>query len=140
MSSAVAIHSGAGRSCLTPLVGPQIFAERALGSGRQYGTAVAVDVSLSMHGQRAAATMEALALLLGGLAAVPGGDAVGLLTFGEAVRLVRPPGEPWDGAAVLALLSQVRRRGAWSVAAVDASLPRTALSNLRSMLTMLHAS
>lgn len=103
----------------------KIFAQRCRGSKRKYGVAIVLDTSLSMHGQRAHCAMDALVTLVGALTQHLGCDSFALLTFGQGVRLMKGPDDPWDGAAMLALLSQLHfdvEASSQDAAAVDAAV------------------
>ncbi len=102
-----------------------IFAQRRTGSKREYGVAVVLDTSLSMHGQLAHCAMDALVTLVGALTQHLGHDSFALPTFGQDVRLIKAPDDPWDGATALALLSQLRfdvEACSQDAAAVDAAV------------------
>eukprot|EP00899_Mesostigma_viride_P017508 jgi/Mesvir1/25759/Mv01936-RA.3 len=84
----------------------KVFATKQRGGKREYAVAVAIDISVSMEGHLQECAVETLIVLLTSLQRV-GIEAVSILTFGSAVRLVKAEGHPWDAATAYALLNNL---------------------------------
>lgn len=116
---------GLMRAVATDFNDKNIFAAKRGGPRRHYSVCVAVDSSASMLGHSADCAMATLVAMLEALHTHAGIEDFSVLTFGQSVRVVKAPEQPWDEAAKLMLLSELRfdqHMATQDAAAVDAAV------------------
>lgn len=76
------------------------------GGKRQYGVVIAIDLSLSMLKFNAQCAMHSLVLLTSAMQRIS--VEYSIITFGENVRVIKPPQAEWDSAYAWMVLTQMR--------------------------------
>lgn len=104
------------------------FSSKTAGGRKEYSVCLAIDTSLSMHGQLAQATVEAAVTIISALLQLDL-DSFSILLFGETVRLVKTPEAPWNGAAIYTFLSQLEFEAEFATLDADAVQCALALLN-----------
>jgi len=85
---------------------PKFMSSLSTGGKRFYNIAIAIDLSMSIHGHLATCVMESLVIMIAALQRC-GIDNFSILTFGSDVQILKTEDQPWDDATKLLLLSSL---------------------------------
>ena len=95
------------------------FSSKTAGGRKEYSVCLAIDTSLSMHGQLAQSTIEAAVTIISALLQLDL-DSFSVLLFGETVRLIKSSEMPWNRAAIYTFLSQLEFEAEFATLDADA--------------------
>jgi hypothetical protein len=104
------------------------FSSKTAGGRKEYSICLVVDTSLSMHGQLAQATVDALVTIICALGQLEL-ESYSILLFGETVRLIKSSDMPWSRAAIYVLLKQLSFETEFATLDADAIQCALALLN-----------